>query len=352
MNTLLSRPRKNKDTKDMKLLLLIDTILSMRKQEQTNYAFRHYLRTTSSSTITEHTRELYEWREKICHWTYNVIDHFDLQRETVAISIDLFDRVIAVRGNKCDGDMALLVSLTTLYIAIKLHEKKKIKLCTLTQLSRGQFGPRDIEQMEMDILRDLTWFVHPPTVLEFIEYLLKFLPQEVNMTTRYDVFEYSRYLAELSVCDPFFIEHDASNIAFAAILNVLECDIGYDCISHKSRERFFRDLDTHLHFQRGKPSVRLARDRLQIMLNASSVGGTNNENESPIAYKKRDENTRSSADSVDSRSSKGVASRFRSDSMDSSVGSKGSRSSKGSKGSMGRFFKTQRNRSGSSITPY
>jgi len=68
------------------------------------------------------------WREKICHWSFNVIDHFDLSREVVAVSMSLFDRFLATRSNRCNGSTALLASLTTLHIAIKVHEVRKIKL--------------------------------------------------------------------------------------------------------------------------------------------------------------------------------------------------------------------------------
>ncbi len=344
------RKKQMQRSEDEKIALIVDRIRAMRHQEQTLYAYRNFIRLSSS--ISPDTKELIEWREKICHWTYNVIDHFDLHRETVAISVDLFDRYIATRGNRCDGNLALLASLTTLYIAIKVHEKKKIKLSTLTQLSRGQFGPRDIEKMELQILDALSWLVHPPSVVEFISLLIKFMPPEVGMPIRNEIFELARYLSELSVCDPFFIEHDASTIAFAAILNVLEEDVGYDCVSHSSREKFLRDLQTHLSLQRGKSTVRLARDRLQTMLAASvTLHGDNKENGPRTSL---DETMRSCNESIGSKGSKGGSSRFRSDSIDSmsvgSRGSKGSKSSMGSKGSRGRR-RIIRGRAGSLVIP-
>ena len=35
------------------------------------------------------------WREKICEWSYEVVDHFEMDRETVAISLNLLDRFLA-----------------------------------------------------------------------------------------------------------------------------------------------------------------------------------------------------------------------------------------------------------------
>lgn len=344
-------------SEQMKMSLLVDRICAMRHQEKTNYAYRNYITNSLHPSISSDSKDLLGWREKICHWTYNCIDHYNLHRESCAISIDLFDRYIATRGNRCDGNLALLTSLTTLYIAIKIHEKKKIKLSTLAQLSRGQFGPEDIEKMELEILQALGWLVHPPSVVEFLTLFLKFLPPEIPMPVRNDIFELSRYLAELSVCDPFFIEHSNSDVAFAAILNVLEDDVNYDCVSHSSRERFLRDLHTHLSLGRGKAAVRLARDRLQTML-SSTTDADNKEHAQNTSQSKQMEDARietmrssESLDSKGSKGSKGGAMRFRSDSTDSmSVNSKESKGSKGSKGSRGRRF--LRGRAGSLVTPF
>lgn len=339
----------------------VDRVLAMKRQEQNLYQYRNYAGSCSSS---EDTTDLIVWREKICHWTFSVIDHFDLSRETVATSLNLFDRFLATRANKCDGNFALLTSLTTLYIAIKVREKKKIKLSTLTQLSRGQFGPCDIEEMEMSILTSLQWLVHPPTVVDFICHLLKFLPPDVKSSERHNVFELSRYLAELSTCDPFFIEYQSSTIAFAAILNVLEDQISLDRVPCASRERFFRDLQCDLNFHRGRASVRVARDRLQTMLLASGIGSTESESTStnssrecatPASSSSRrrssdgrhqqQDKDESMMSSIDSASADSKGRHLRSDSLDS----KDSTYSQRSRGSRGRFFRSPR--SGSMVTP-
>lgn len=189
-----------------KASFVIDKVRAMMRQEQTVYLYRRYVTPPGNGKyLLEDPEDLVIWREKICHWTYSVIDHFELSRKTVAVSINLFDRYLATQGNRCDGSLALLISLTTLYIAIKVHEKKKIKLSTLTELSRCQFSGEDIEQMEIRILQSISWFIHPPTVVDFISHLLKFLPPTVPMPVRQNIYELSRYMAELSICNPFFL---------------------------------------------------------------------------------------------------------------------------------------------------
>lgn len=204
------------------------------------------------------------------HFTFVGILSFDLSREVVAVSLSLFDRYLATHGNKCNGNMALLTSLTTLHIAIKLHETKKIKLSTLANLSRGQFGPKDIELMEWKVLSAVGWRLHPPTQYSFVTHLLLFLPQEVNSTARKGLNELSKYVTELAVCDSYFVDVHNSVVAFAAILNVME-DMNYSKLSGGLRENFLSTLTYNVGLHRSAIDVVNARQRLRKMFAASSA---------------------------------------------------------------------------------
>ncbi len=270
-STLSPKMQMNKTRQAGNASLLVDKTLAMKHSERTSYLYRSYVKPPPNELAHVCPDDLALWREKMTHWTFSVIDHFHLSRRTVAISMDLFDRYLATQGNRCDGDNALLISLTTLYIAIKVHEKKKIKLCTLSELSRGRFEPTEIEEMEMKIVQNLAWLLHPPTPIDFISHVLRFLPPCVSMPARHGVFEVARYMVELSICDPFFVDVHASTIAFAAILNVLSDDIDYDTVSKESRQRFFLCLHRDLGLHRGRPQVRASRQRLRTMVNVSKV---------------------------------------------------------------------------------
>lgn len=243
---------------------VVDRVIVMRQQEMTSYALKMYLPSESTASLNV------SWREKICHWSYNVVDHFDLSREVVAISLSLFDRFLATRNNECNGNLALLTSLTTLHLAIKLHDTKKIRISTLANLSRGQFGATDIEQMEWCILQALQWKVHPPTAYSFVYQILLFLPQEASAAVRKEIFELSRYLTELTVCDSFFVDANQSWIAFAAILNVLE-DLPYTRLSAGIRERFLRDLRDLVSLNYRSTEVIAARQRITAMFSSDSM---------------------------------------------------------------------------------
>lgn len=240
----------------------MERISAMMHQEEVAYRYDLYWCTSQESHLDAQLNVT--WREKICQWSYNVVDHFDLPRELVAISLDLFDRYMATIGNQCSGNMALLASLTTLHIAIKVHAEKRIKISTLASLSRGQFGPQHIEEMEWQILSAVGWKLHPPTLFAFISHLLMMLPNDTQHSVRKELFELSIYMAELSVCDSYFVRAKASTVAFAAILNVIE-ELPYARLSASARESYLRDLSEFFGLDRRSTNVMAARERLQAM---------------------------------------------------------------------------------------
>ena len=258
---------------------VIDRLAIMRSQERTTYNYNNYdaisFPPPSHAGIDESIPRLNSsWREKICHWSFNVIDHFDLSREVVAVSMSLFDRYLATRGNRCNGSTALLASLTTLHIAIKVHEVRKIKISTLANLSRGQFGPRHIEDMEWMVLNTLKWKIHPPTSMSFLSHLLLLLPPQVSDACKEEIYAMSRYITELSVCDSSFVEIDPSAVAFAAILNSLEDRRFRRMIPTSLRDQFLRSIWTHVGIRPDDAHVLAARPKLKRLL-ASSLGHDN-----------------------------------------------------------------------------
>jgi len=99
----------------------------------------------SSSSINE------TWREKICEWSYQVVDHFDFSREVVSVSISYLDRYLATRA--VNKKMFQLAAMTTLFIAIKLYEPGRLSIPSMIELSRGYFMVEQMSAMEMSILR-------------------------------------------------------------------------------------------------------------------------------------------------------------------------------------------------------
>jgi hypothetical protein len=208
-----------------------------------------------------------EWRRKICEWCYRVVDHFRFDREVVSISMNLFDRFLNLRRSnnpsacRCpscqravDSRTFQLAAMTSLYMAVKLHaesacsaSRKKPKLSSIVELSRGQFSASDICQMERDILSTLSWKVNPTTSSSLVSYLLRLMPPHSSIASRfrsnYDLSlhvlnDLARYLSELSVCiTNISSSYLPSEIAYASILVGMEL-LTKDALPSCVREAF------------------------------------------------------------------------------------------------------------------
>lgn len=242
--------------------LLFENIVAMKLAENSSYSYRSYLKRDDNNSV-----ELPIWRGNICNWKYSVIDHFRLlSRRTVAVSMNIFDRVLATKGSQYGRKDILLLSLGALYISIKIHEQTGIELCTMSDLSRHQFSSKEIQEAELNILQNTRWLVHPPLPIDFISLLLKVLPTSVIMPVRYKIFESARYLVELSVCDHFFVGLQASIIAFAALLNVLDDEIGYHIIPENTVQLFLANLRLNFQFDPDQHRVGAVRYRLRGLI--------------------------------------------------------------------------------------
>lgn len=252
--------------------MIVERINGMRVKETSLYLYSSFYKPSPLLNNEEvssriNIRKDLGCRQRICNWAYSVIDYFDLSRTTAEITLSLFDRFLATRGERCTSREALLTSLSALYIAIKTNEKRRIKVHDLAQLSRSQFTAQDIEKMELEMLSSLSWLVHPPTAAEFISHLNMLIPPSVSVPMRNKVLDLSRYMAELSVCDAFFVEHDPSTVALASILDVLEDQVDYDEIPRDSREEFIHTVtNTCPWFADNVQAINDCRDRLRYLI--------------------------------------------------------------------------------------
>ncbi len=263
----------------------LDKLRAMICQEETGYNLDSYFppEVPRNGSLPRQQNIIHGgWREKICQWSYNVVDHFDLPREIVSISLNFFDRYMASLSNAEDiytssngrmspqgssGDLALLASLGTLHLATKVHatnhndydplmgpleeqHHKVPSLSTLANLSRGQFGPSSILEMEKLLLVALRWRLHPPTLFCFVTFFLQLIPTKaqdatfgINPTISSELFEVAMYVAELSVCDAFFVERQipSSVIALAAICTAMD-----DLLEPKGSNDFLGGLNINV----------------------------------------------------------------------------------------------------------
>ena len=84
-----------------------------------------------------------------------VIDHYDFDREIVAISINYFDRYFSKRRNQINRRTIQLVALTAMNVAIKVTNsvERQVSLSGLLRLGRGYFKAKHVLIMENCLLK-------------------------------------------------------------------------------------------------------------------------------------------------------------------------------------------------------
>jgi len=163
-------------------------------------------------------------RKSICEWFYNVVDHFEMKRETCFIAISFLDRYIKSVGKFDIISEYRLASISSLYLAIKINEPIQLTALTFMEMSRGIFSAEDIITREGRILHILNWSVNRPTPQAFSQYYLHLLSTSMSLPqcSHRPVKEYSCYLIEISATDDFFIFIPSYAIAISSIIVAFE----------------------------------------------------------------------------------------------------------------------------------
>jgi hypothetical protein len=146
LNTLIKQDREKYQKKDY-----LDPAFQHRLLEANTVAADSVAPSNSSTTSSQSSGTISEsWREKICEWSYSLVDHYDYSREIVSISICLLDRYLSV----CCVDKRnfQLAAMTTLYMTIKIYERGALSINSLIELSRGYFSPATIVAQEASLL--------------------------------------------------------------------------------------------------------------------------------------------------------------------------------------------------------
>lgn len=183
------------------------------------------------------------WRRKICLWAFRVADHFILPREIVATSMSHYDRFMALINRtgveRISSRFVSLVSLTSLYLAVKVDMRRHIPIRMFVTLSAGRYTMEDIISMEKEIISVLDWKLHPPTQQNFVHLFLEMLP--VAEYLKNDIFERAEYNTEISLCSYHLSTFASSTVAFASILLALE-KTSIAVLPFEVRNQFFQKI--------------------------------------------------------------------------------------------------------------
>ncbi len=192
-------------------------------------------------------------RDKICEWTYRLINFFNVNRETVYFTMSYLDRFLM--SYKVDRYTYKILATTSLLLALKVHQPRKLILKNVIEdLSKGEFDMDDVDRTELMMLKTLSWSLHPPSPMDFVSRLIEYqLPliaalnhsltvggaatspsptpnaTESNGGPGKSLFfnvdkvqAHAIFFVELSVFDYYFVTQKPSVVALAAILNTIE----------------------------------------------------------------------------------------------------------------------------------
>jgi hypothetical protein len=211
-----------------------DSLAAMIKRELATISRDHggYLNPSGSTMITA------DDRTKLVDWCYHFVDHCQYSRETVASAMEMVDRFFAVSAsNSAAADVARvsdealtdqskfqLLTITALYVAIKINERIAISSELFANMCLGAYTVEEIEDMERTLLSGLSWRCHAPTAHEIgLSILSMILPyvSEIPEETWGFLIDEMKYLTELAVRDYYFSTQRTSTIALAAVFNVI-----------------------------------------------------------------------------------------------------------------------------------
>jgi Cyclin, N-terminal domain len=192
-----------------------------------------------------------QFQQQMVEWMYRVADHFNEDREIVAMGQSALDRFVSKCS--CDRSAFKLAAMTTLYICSKTngvwtfdnhhphypHHRPSLTVQSLAELSRGEFDVQHITEMEMIVLQTLGWRVNPPTIQSFIHSFYFYLPvlrstaatagspsslsshHQQNMIAS-AILNRAVFFAELAVYDHAFVRTERALLALSALLNAME----------------------------------------------------------------------------------------------------------------------------------
>jgi hypothetical protein len=238
-----------------------DILTVMRKQEMSHYRRCDYL----SEEIPESERVVDgSWRQKIVEWSFSVVDHCSLRRDSVLVATYYLD-ICVMKGVIKSREEFQLAAMTALQLAIKLYDSTMVKLDSMVKLGRGLFSEKDVIAMEERILRALDWHVHPPTPVCFLRQFLRLLPPSVNSLTRYMIAEVTRFISEISVCLYRFVKYPPSIIAYAGML-IAMARVDEGSLPIWQRQQIFSVMASGANLKHTSPEVMEAVTDLQVSL--------------------------------------------------------------------------------------
>jgi hypothetical protein len=165
------------------------------------------------------------WREKVCQWCYDVVDHLGKSRDVVFVTLNILDRYCAVRNFEKDGDVTEkeyeIYAMTALFLSFRISGFDDLNVADLVGMSRLGVRIDDIVEAGSSMTTLLSWDAPILTPFQFCRALLRAVSDSVDEEWIQTLTDSASYLVEISVCDAFFSGRSSLVVALAALHSAL-----------------------------------------------------------------------------------------------------------------------------------
>lgn len=217
------------------------------------------------------------YRDRLCQWLYSVVDYYNFDRDIVALTMNIIERYCHSSQSSTTMDdkgevksTIQLVTLSSLYIVLKVSCQKTIEFDSFLSLGRNAFTKEQIETMEMTIMDAIEWRISIPTTKLFTSHFLVLLRkvlfrtaiqnvdddeekednEEDNLSRSlraimHEILCTSFFLVELSVCDSFYNDEGIlpSTVAAASVLYAMRLSSISQSLIYKTQSLIFQVID-------------------------------------------------------------------------------------------------------------
>uniref|UniRef100_A0A3Q3K5X5 Uncharacterized protein n=1 Tax=Monopterus albus TaxID=43700 RepID=A0A3Q3K5X5_MONAL len=135
-------------------------ITSMLNKE---HNYRH-----SKNFMHLHPRIQPRMRSILLDWLMEVSEAYTLHRQTFYLAQDYFDRFMLTQNNT-EKNVLQLIGITCLFVASKMEEACPPKVSEMAYVTAGTYYEHEILQMELIILKALSWNLCPETAISWLK---------------------------------------------------------------------------------------------------------------------------------------------------------------------------------------
>lgn len=167
-------------------------------------------------------------RRALCDWGYKTIAACNgISRQTAVVAISYFDRYLSSPASSAKRTLSDLPSIqlafvTCLVIALKTDSGFHVESDFVSSVvCKNMYQAEEINTMEIEILRTLSWKLSGPTAHDFIDYFLEATPQ-INGSDKEFTRYFSKALVEVAVMNYDVAIRLPSEVALIALWCALE----------------------------------------------------------------------------------------------------------------------------------